>query len=185
MTVQLESVRLILRPFVEEDRAPALSLLADPAFMAWSSQGPLGGPAAEARFESLVENAQATGFGKMAVLTKPAGLLIGYCGIELAVFDGKTERELGFRIAAAHRRRGYAGEAARLVIADFFARSGAAYLIAYVEPGNAPSMGLIEDLGFAYERDAGHDGKTYRLYRLLRAAAQNPGTVSPSGKLIS
>ena len=171
MTIQLESERLLLRPFVEEDRTAALALLCDPAFMAWSSKGPLSGPSAEARFESLVDNARATGFGKLAVVAKPSGTLIGYCGIELAVFDGKTERELGFRIAAAHRRRGFAGEAARLVIADYFARSAAAYLIAYVEPGNAPSTGLIEALGFTYDRDAVHNGKAYRLYRLMRAAA--------------
>ena len=171
MTLRLESGRLLLRPFIEADRAAALALLGDTVFMAWSARGPLNGPAAEARFNSLVGNAQATGFGKLAVFSKPTAALIGYCGIELAVFDGKTERELGFRIGAAHRRRGYAGEAARLVIADYFARSDADYLIAYVEPGNAPSTSLLEALGFTYQRDAVHEAKAYRLYWLTRAVA--------------
>ena len=175
MTLQLESDRLLLRPFLEGDRTAALALLGDAAFMAWSLQGPLTGTSAETRFRSLVDNAQATGFGKLAVLKKPEENLIGYCGIELAVFDGKSEHELGFRIAAEHRRRGYAGEAACLAIDDYFARSDAAYLIAYVEPGNAPSTGLIEALGFTYQRDASHNGKTYRFYRLERGRAAELG----------
>jgi RimJ/RimL family protein N-acetyltransferase len=82
------------------------------------------------------------------------------------VIDGHREVELGFRIGRDHRGRGYAFEAARAVLADGFARLDLASIVAYAEPGNAPSLKLLEKLGMPFERETDHHGRRYRIHRL-------------------
>ena len=164
----LQSERLSLRPFTPEDRQQIFALLADRGFMEWSVRGLLRGAVAEARLVGLMEGVQRTGFGKLAVRRRDEGRILGYCGIEQDSLEGRPEMELGFRIAPRERRQGIASEAARLVIADYFARSGAGYLLAYVETANAPSLAAIEKLGFVFQRTIHYQERAFRLFRLER-----------------
>jgi RimJ/RimL family protein N-acetyltransferase len=64
-------------------------------------------------------------------------------------------RELGWRIAEAHWRQGYAREAANAAIAWTWANTDAQELAAWTTPDNYRSWGLMERLGMTRRRDLG------------------------------
>jgi [ribosomal protein S5]-alanine N-acetyltransferase len=60
--------------------------------------------------------------------------------------DGRVE--IGYMVVAGHRRRGYAEEAARALLAWATAEHRITRFQANVSPGNTPSLNLIRKLGF-------------------------------------
>jgi ribosomal-protein-alanine N-acetyltransferase len=86
------------------------------------------------------------------VLRTPDRLMIGNAGfhgepgVNAAGHDSAVE--LGYRIAAGHRGRGYATEAVAALIA--WARAqGIDHFVASVGPDNGPSLAILQKLGFA------------------------------------
>ncbi len=59
--------------------------------------------------------------------------------------DGAVE--LGFGIAEAHRRRGYATEAAAALLDWALARPDVTRVVARCDPGNEPSVRTLERIG--------------------------------------
>jgi len=66
--------------------------------------------------------------------------------------------EIGYSIVAEHRRRGYASEAARGLIARAFARPEVTRVIAETVPENVPSIGVLEKCGFVLIEGASEPG---------------------------
>lgn len=80
-----------------------------------------------------------------------AGTLIGTAGFHGPPSDGDVE--IGYGIEPGHRGRGYAGQAVAALIA--FARdAGVDRVLAAAEPGNTPSIRVLERAGFARVPDA-------------------------------
>jgi RimJ/RimL family protein N-acetyltransferase len=77
---------------------------------------------------------------------------IGCCGLRPYQISRKIY-EIGFHIRTAHRRRGYAREAADAVIDYAFNVLDANALFAGHNPHNTVSQHLIEQLGFHYTHD--------------------------------
>ncbi|MFH4180382.1 GNAT family N-acetyltransferase, partial [Acinetobacter baumannii] len=107
----LETERLILRPFLEENLPIMLEMFQDKDFMAFSPYGDLTTEAAKTRFFEILEHYKNYNFGKMAIVLKDTHQIIGYCGFENCVVDGKKEAELGFRLIKTERNKGYIVEA--------------------------------------------------------------------------
>jgi ribosomal-protein-alanine N-acetyltransferase len=78
-------------------------------------------------------------------------VIVGEEVVGLAGFHGPPDPggmvEVGYEIDPGHRRRGYA-RAAVLGLMDYAREHGARVVRASVAPGNAPSRGLIDGLGF-------------------------------------
>src|SRR5690606_14433324 len=130
--------RLMLRPFAPEDESVAISLLRCPEFMAYSPTGALDQNGAKQRFSELMASFDRKGLGKLAVVAKSSGTIIGYCGIEMCEIEGSTKPELGFRLHMNHRRMGYATEAAAAVLHQ--AEPVLSSVIAFAEPANKSSI---------------------------------------------
>lgn len=67
----------------------------------------------------------------------------GYCG---RPESGTVE--VGYSVLEAHQRRGYATEAVRALVERAFAEPGVDTVIAHTLPGLAPSIRVLERLGF-------------------------------------
>jgi RimJ/RimL family protein N-acetyltransferase len=143
----IETSRLFLRPFSEEDEFNFISALMDQDFMAFSPSGALNLQQAKVRFRELVDGYRMNGFGKIAIIVKETQEIIGYCGIEPCEIDGIPELELGYRLLKSSRGFGYATEAAKALL-RFESQRDRNNIIAFTEPTNQPSINVLHKLGF-------------------------------------
>src|SRR5207249_3583079 len=93
----LETARIILRPFREQDIDLAAPLMANPDFMRFS----LGVFSREqtAAFLEKILSWQGQGLpSQFAVIFRQTGALIGYCGFFHHHVDGTDETEIGYRL---------------------------------------------------------------------------------------
>jgi [ribosomal protein S5]-alanine N-acetyltransferase len=151
----------------DEDAEMMLRLLNDPAFIRNIADRGVR-TLEEARdylrngaLRSYVEH----GFAMYAVQLKATGERIGNCG--LVRREGLEGPDLGYALLPGFCGHGYAKEAAQAVLADARDRLGLDQMLAIVNPDNAPSIGLLQKLGFAFERMIAlpHVDRAVKLFR--------------------
>ena len=174
--MDLTGPRLRLRPWREADRAAFAALNADPQVMR-HFPAPLSRAESDAFLDRIAARIAAQGWGFWCVERLAAPGCIGMVGLQPIAWeaDFTPAVEIGWRIATAQQRQGYAEEAARLALAAGFGPLGLAELLAFTVPANAPSWRLMAKLGmapagqFAHPRlPPGHPLRQHLLYRLRR-----------------
>lgn len=176
----LETDRLILRGWREEDVPPFADMCADPRVMA--TLGPLmNRQEAEALIGRLRAIDQQHGHTCWALERKVDGRFLGFCGLAMGNFhpiDGKVE--IGWRLAHHAWGQGYAREAAEASLEWGFSNLDVDRIWAITTPGNVRSWGLMERLGlkrhleldFAHPRIADDSPlKQHITYSIARADA--------------
>jgi RimJ/RimL family protein N-acetyltransferase len=147
----LSTARLVVRELADADAPFIVALLNDPDFI--RNIGDRGVRTGEDACEYLAAGPLASyarhGFGLCAVALAGTDEPIGICG--LLRRDELPGPDIGFAFLPQYRAHGYAFEAAAAVKADAHARLGIQTLFAIVSPGNAPSIRLLEKLGFHRE----------------------------------
>ncbi|MEG3122678.1 GNAT family N-acetyltransferase [Sphingomonas sp. GB1N7] len=146
----IETERLILRPQTPADRAALHAMWADPLVMA--DLGPVksatDSDAAIARHLGYGD----VGLGFWAVERRDSGETIGFCGLkpgaEKTPIEGEVE--IGWMIARAHWRLGYALEAAAASIDWVWANRDAPRVMAITAASNLPSQALMRRLGMRH-----------------------------------
>ena len=158
---RLETERLILRDWRDEDWAPFFRHTNTPAVMRW-----LGGLLDEERQNRMRERlpliAENHGHGLWFVERKRdgghlAGEALGFCGLKRANFAGGPigDFEVGWRFREDAWGKGYAKEAAIASLDAGFDRFEAPHIIALTIAENTASWGLMERLGMRRRLD--HD----------------------------
>jgi RimJ/RimL family protein N-acetyltransferase len=152
----IETARLILRQYREEDRAPFRAMMADPDVMHdWPA------PFTEAEADQYLERRRGqitmTGFGKWAVERRSDAAFLGFVGASeaYAALPVAPALEVGWRLARHAWGAGYATEAARAALIDVFARTDATEVISFTSPTNDRSLAVMRRLGL--ERDQTRD----------------------------
>lgn len=150
--INLETARLRLREINDADAAFMLELLNEPAFL--RNIGDRGvRTVAEAtnyiheRFTSAYER---YGFGTWMVELKASGQPVGTCG--LIKRDTLGDVDLGFAFPERYWSRGFGFESATAVMDYAWKGAKLSRVVAIVTLHNAPSIRLLEKLGFAYEK---------------------------------
>lgn len=171
-TTELRTERLVMRRIGTDDAELMLAIWTDPAFV--KHVGDRGIRTVEQAREAIREGAMRLfadhGYGPFSMNLKNDGSQIGICG--LFKRDNLDAPDIGFAVLPAYCGSGYAGEAARAVVEHARDDLGIEVLTAIVSPENAPSVGLIEKLGLAFERmiTMPGDDKAISLYSMrLRA----------------
>jgi ribosomal-protein-alanine N-acetyltransferase len=162
----LTTARLRVRPLAPADRGFILALLNDPSFIRHiGDRGVRTDADALAYIEAGPGASYARhGFGLCAVDLGATGEPIGICG--LLQRDELPGPDIGFAFLPRFWSQGYAFEAASAVCDDARARLGVETIYAIANPDNAPSIRLLERLGFVFERmtrlsTEGHDLKLF------------------------
>jgi RimJ/RimL family protein N-acetyltransferase len=148
----LETERLLLRQFTDEDAEFILALLNEPSFiqnigdrgvrtLADANSYILNGPLA-----SYAKN----GFGLFLVILKETNESIGMCG--LIKRDGLDDVDLGYAFLPKYWSKGYAVECAQAT--REYARDviGLKRLVAITDPANAGSIRVLEKIGLRFEK---------------------------------
>jgi RimJ/RimL family protein N-acetyltransferase len=163
-TFSVQTERLEVRLPVEADRLRFVELFQDPEFMEFSA-GVHDLASANARFDMMLETAEAVPFAKQPVIERSSGEIVGYSGAAWFEFEGALRLEFGYRLVRGARGRGYATEAGLAVLA-VAAGSISNDLLAMIDPRNVASQGVIGKLGFEFwkvsEIDDGYRVGVYR-----------------------
>ena len=163
----LETARLILRPFRENDVDLMAELMANPDFMRFS----LGVYSRQqtAAFVEKVIGWQRDGLpSQFALITRSNGTLVGYCGFFHHEVDKRAEIEIGYRLRPAHWNRGLATEAAQAVRNHAFRELKLPRVISLIHLDNIPSRRVAEKNGMKLEKETVFRGFPTLVFALSR-----------------
>jgi ribosomal-protein-alanine N-acetyltransferase len=167
VTIHLETVRLVLRPFTRDDVNAAFAVIGDPIAMQYYPRSFTREDAAEWIERNLRRYANDE-YGLLAVVLKSSGEMIGDCGLSWQLADGEPVLELGYHLRRDHWGHGYATEAARACMDHAFRELAVEKLVSLISPENWPSRRVAERNGMQVERQVTHDGRPHLLYAITR-----------------
>jgi RimJ/RimL family protein N-acetyltransferase len=155
MHVFLETERLLLRRFTEDDVDELVELDGDFEVMRYVTGGR---PTSREEIETEVMPAflgyyeRYTGFGFWAVVEKATGEVLGWFHLRPENPDRPDEVELGYRLRRSGWGKGYATEGARALIAKGFAELGVKRVYATTMVVNIASRRVMEKAGLRFVR---------------------------------
>lgn len=186
----VKTPRLVLRTWQAADAPAFWALNQDPRVTEFLP-GPLTMPQVEAFIAAQEALFQRSGACYFALTEAESGELAGFVGLKRHE-DGLPFApctDIGWRLAARHWGKGYAGEAARACLAFGFTELDLDEIVSFTVPPNLRSravmekLGMREDAGGAFAHPAlpaGHPLSRHLLYR-LRRADWNGGPQAPNG----
>lgn len=176
MKRQIQTERLILRPWKKEDLACLQSLNQDPQVMKYF-------PSLKSYKESLEEYNRITedftreGFGFWAVSIVGGADFIGFIGLHRVKFTAHFTPaiEIGWRLMADYWGKGYATEGAMACLKYGFEILNFEEIVSFTTPGNKRSIAVMRKIGMSHHpKDdfdhpklaEGHPLRRHVLYRL-------------------
>ena len=166
-TPTLETERLRLRAFREEDLEAYAAICADAEVMRYLGDGrALSRADAWRQMALIIGHWALRGYGLWAVEERATGVLVGRLGFFNP--EGWPGFELGWMLRRASWGRGYATEGAGRALAHAFTEMGRERLISLIRPDNRPSIRVAERLGEQLERRTdlfGHEALVYGIDR--------------------
>lgn len=180
MTVELQTGRLLLRQWRDEDLPAFAAMSADPAVMEFLS--PLAAPGACGEWAARLRGHwREHGFGLWVVERPGEAGFVGVVGLGRIPYRAHFTPavEAAWRLARPYWGRGYASEAARAALDYGFEALGLGEIVAVTVSANLRSRRVMERLGMTRDPndDYGHpnvpDGplKRHVLYRLRNPRA--------------
>jgi RimJ/RimL family protein N-acetyltransferase len=183
---QLETARLRLRGWREEDVADYRLIIGDPEVMRYlgagvryrlkraaaSVLGLLSDVEARRGVARLIEHWRVWGYGEWAVEEKASGALIGQVGL---VHHGdwradQAKVDIGWMLARRAWGRGLATEAARASLAYAFEELGMQRIVSIARPPNRRSERVMKRIGLAFVGRTYWKGGDVFWYAIDRAA---------------
>lgn len=153
----IETPRLLLRPWIDADRAPFAAMGQDARVMQ-HFPALLNRAESDAMVDRIAAMMADQGFGMWAVERRDTGEFIGFCGLNRINFECPVagEVEIGWRLAHNNWGQGFAREAAQASLDWGFAQ-GLARIVSFTVPANVRSWGLMARLGLARRADLDFD----------------------------
>ena len=166
--MRLETERLILRSFREEDVDVMAQLFANRDFMRFS----LGVFTERKQTVALIEKVMGwdrAGIpSQFAVVPRREEAIIGYCGFFYHPEHGIEDIEIGYRLNPDYWNRGLITEAARAVRDHGFRDRKLSRVISLVHPENVPSRRVAEKNGMNIEKEITFRGFPTLVYAMTR-----------------
>lgn len=177
--LRLESARLVMRQWRDDDLSAFAAMCADPQVMRYF-------PETLSRLESasmigrMRGHFAELGFGLWALERKDTGDFIGFTGLAVVGFDAHFTPavEIGWRLAREHWGLGFASEAAWTALRCGFERLGLDEILSFTAASNEPSQKVMQAIGMQHDKAGdfehpelpdGHPLRPHVLYRITRA----------------
>ncbi len=159
----LETPRLLLRPFREDDLDAYAALCADPEVMRYLGDGrPLDRVGAWRQMAFFLGHWHLRGFGIWAATLKETVALVGRIGLFRP--EGWPGLEVGWVLGRPWWGQGLATEGARAALDFAFTRLRAERVLSVIHPDNTRSIRVAERLGECFERRTVLNGIEVLLY---------------------
>ncbi|GAB4181233.1 MAG: GNAT family N-acetyltransferase [Thalassobaculales bacterium] len=165
---EIETARLALRPYGPGDVAALHAIIGDPVTMRhypW----PFSEAEARAWVERSMQRWAEQRVGRMVVMLKETGEMVGDCGLVPTEIDGESATDIAWIIDRRHWRRGYAREAAAALRDRWAARGDLPPLRAHMAFDNTASRRTAEAIGLVFLRSY-----YYRRNRGIRHLVYGP-----------
>lgn len=168
--IQLETDRLIMRMWREDDFEAYARICADPEVMRHLNKDgqPLTRPEAWRQLAFLVGHWHLRGYGHWAVEERASGRLVGRIGFLNP--EGWPDFEIGWTLGREYWGKGYAIEGARRALEYAFTELKREHVISLIRPGNQGSIKVAERLGEKLEGRTEKDGLELLVYGIDRDA---------------
>lgn len=176
--LQLESARLLLRQWRDDDLPAFAAMCADPQVMRYFP-APLSRLESAALIGRIRGHFAEHGFGLWALERKDSGAFIGFTGLLEVGFEAPFTPavEIGWRLAREHWGLGYASEAAWTALRCAFDRLALEQVVSFTSRNNLASQKVMQAIGMhhAAQEDfehpklaADHPLREHVLYRITR-----------------
>jgi RimJ/RimL family protein N-acetyltransferase len=152
MDIVLETERLILRRFTEDDVDHLVDLDSDPEVMRYLTGGDPTPRAviANDRLPHFLRQYQQGKAGRWAAIEKSTGEFLGWFALDPGEHDGEVE--LGYRLRREAWGKGYATEGSRALVQRAFTDLKVDRVFAHTMAVNAASRRVMEKAGLRYLR---------------------------------
>jgi RimJ/RimL family protein N-acetyltransferase len=172
----IETPRLLLRPWREDDLTPFAALNADPEVMRFFEE-PLSCERSDAWARAIADAIDDQGWGLWALERRDTGEFIGFTGLQVPRHDLPCNPcvEVGWRLARSAWGQGFATEAGRASLGRGFGQLGLDEVVSLTAVANQPSRRVMERLGMTRDERgdfdhpavaAGHPLRRHVLYRI-------------------
>jgi ribosomal-protein-alanine N-acetyltransferase len=157
----LETERLTLRPFREDDFEPMAAFYADPISSFYG--GPCNREDAWRKFAVYPGHWALRGYGPWAIEAKDTGRFVGVSGLWFP--DGWLAPEITWALVSAEHGKGYATEAARRALRSAYEDFGWTTAASVIAVANRASVAVAERLGATIEAERENRYGPVHLYR--------------------
>ena len=164
MKVILETDRLLLREYVEEDAEAFFKLNSDPEVLRFVPDKALLNveQARQILIDHPIADYRKHGFGRGACILKSTGEQIGFAGLKY--LEELGEVDVAYRLMPTHWGQGLATEAALASVRFGFADLGLKQIIGLVMPENIASVRVLEKTGLRYAETVTFWGQQFSKY---------------------
>lgn len=167
--MRLETERLIIREFREEDIDELAPILADPKVMEYSVDGPLSREDAQQKLQHrILDHYDEYGYGLYAIVSKETKKIIGLAGPLQQMVDDEEGVEIVYRIASSEWGKGYASEVVETIRDYAFFHLNLDKVIAIIEPNNVRSIRVADKVGFKLSKMSTFHGFNVGIYEINR-----------------
>jgi len=164
---RLETERLILRPYREDDLNDLHAMFSDPEHMRWYP-APFDREDSQAWLERQMARYEERGFALLIVEDRATGEFLGTAGPAVMPVEGDEHVEIGWHTKPGRKGEGIAPEAAIAARDWAFANLDVDHLISLVRPENTGSNRVAQKIGMHVEREVDHKGMRHFVYRITR-----------------
>jgi len=169
MDVVIETNRLLLRKFTEDDAPLLHELNLDPEVIRYTHDPVTDVEhARKILMEVILPQYSLCDHGRWAVHLKPDLKFIGWCGLKY--LSETNEVDLGYRFMKKFWGSGYATEAAQACIEYGFASLNLQQIIGRAIPANLGSIRVLEKCGMEFLRGEVMHGYFHKTYQVTNPA---------------
>ena len=166
MEVILETDRLLLRQYVEEDAEAFFELNSDPKVLRFVPDKQLLNveQARQILIDHPIADYRKHGFGRGACILKSTGQQIGFAGLKY--LEELDEVDVAYRLLPAFWGQGLATEAALASVRYGFDELGLKQIIGLAMPENLASIRVLEKAGLHYTEEVSFWGHRFSKYAI-------------------
>lgn len=165
--VILETERLVLREYVQEDFSDLKDIISDAETMKYYVK-PYDDKGVQRWLDWSRDNYKKHGFGLFAIELRETGEFVGDAGITLQPIDGEWLPEVGYHVNKNFWRRGIASEAARAARDWAFCNRDFPALYSYMTVENIPSQATAKSLGMTKIKEYFDGEENLAVYKITR-----------------
>jgi len=171
MNVVIETDRLLLRTFTQDDAPLLFELNSDPAVTVYTLDLMTDlDHARQVLVEVILPQYALYNHGRWAVHLKDNLEFIGWCGLKYIL--ERDEVDIGYRFMKKFWGWGYATESAHASLQYGFKKIGLQKIIGRALPGNLASIHVLEKCGMHYIGEEYIDGLLHKTYQANNPAIQ-------------